>query len=74
MENLVKKKCSINQAIEMGLSKEEFKFICKKINKIPNVTEAGICSAMFQNIALIKYKKMVENLTNIWQTSNSRAW
>ena len=57
MENLVNKKCSINQAIEMGLSKEEFKFICKKINKIPNVTEAGICSAMFSEHCSYKSTK-----------------
>ena len=57
MEDLVNKKCSTNQALEMGLSKEEFNFICNKINKIPNVTETGICSAMFSEHCSYKSTK-----------------
>ena len=41
----------------MGLSKEEFNFICNKINKIPNVTETGICSAMFSEHCSYKSTK-----------------
>ena len=31
----------------MGLTKDEYNLICKKIDKIPNMTELGIFSAMF---------------------------
>ena len=40
----INSECTLNQAIEMGLTEEEFKLICHKIGKTPNLTEAGILS------------------------------
>ena len=33
--------CTLNQAMEMGLTEEEFKLICQKIGKIPNILIYG---------------------------------
>ena len=49
--------CTLNQAMEMGLTEEEFKLICKKIGKPPNLTETGICSAMFSEHCSYKSSK-----------------
>ena len=49
--------CTLNQAMEMGLTEEEFKLICKKIGKTPNLTETGICSAMFSEHCSYKSSK-----------------
>ncbi len=57
MEEAVNKKCTLKQALEMGLTKNEFNQICKKINRIPNVTETGICSAMFSEHCSYKSSK-----------------
>ena len=39
----INNECALNQAMEMGLTEEEFKLICKKIGKTPNLTETDIC-------------------------------
>ena len=36
-----------NVAIDHGLNKEEFKKICDILKRIPNITELGIFSAMW---------------------------
>ena len=46
-EYTVQQESNLDQALVMGLSKDEFELICNKINKIPNKTELGIFSAMF---------------------------
>ena len=38
---------NLNQALEMGLSSEEYNLICKKLQRTPNFTETGIFAAMF---------------------------
>ena len=48
---------NLELAIEMGLSKNEFELICKKINKVPNKTELGIFSAMFSEHCSYKSSK-----------------
>ena len=53
----INSECTLNQAMEMGLTEEEFEFICQKIGKIPNLTEAGICSAMFSEHCSYKSSK-----------------
>ena len=53
----INSECTLNQAMEMGLTEKEFKFICKKIRKTPNLTEAGICSAMFSEHCSYKSSK-----------------
>ena len=55
-ENIINE-CTLNQAMEMGLTEEEFKLICKKIGKTPNLTETGICSAMFSEHCSYKSSK-----------------
>ncbi len=51
------KKCSLKQAIKMGLTPEEFELICKNLKRIPNVTETGIFSAMFSEHCSYKSTK-----------------
>ena len=53
----INNECTLNQAMEMGLTEEEFKLICKKIGKTPNLTETGICSAMFSEHCSYKSSK-----------------
>ncbi len=53
----INSECTLNQAIEMGLTEEEFELICRKIGKTPNLTEAGICSAMFSEHCSYKSSK-----------------
>ena len=53
----INSECTLNQAMEMGLTEEEFQLICQKIGKIPNLTEAGICSAMFSEHCSYKSSK-----------------
>ena len=53
----INSECTLNQAMGMGLTEEEFEFICQKIGKIPNLTEAGICSAMFSEHCSYKSSK-----------------
>ena len=48
---------NLELAIEMGLSKNEFELICKKLNKVPNKTELGIFSAMFSEHCSYKSSK-----------------
>ena len=45
-EYIAQQESNLDQALGMGLSKDEFELICNKINKIPNQTELGIFSAM----------------------------
>ena len=53
----INSECTLNQAMEMGLTEEEFELICQKIGKTPNLTEAGICSAMFSEHCSYKSSK-----------------
>ena len=52
-----KSKCNLEQAIEMGLKAEEYNLICQKLKRIPNLTEAGIFSAMFSEHCSYKSTK-----------------
>ena len=56
-EYLAQQKSKLEDALEMGLTKDEYNLICKKIDKIPNITELGFFLPCFQNIALIKVQK-----------------
>ena len=56
-EYTVQQESNLDQALEMGLSKDEFELICNKINKIPNQTELGIFSAMFSEHCSYKSSK-----------------
>ena len=48
---------TLDDAIEMGLTEDEFDLICNKIKKIPNKTELGIFSAMFSEHCSYKSSK-----------------
>ncbi len=48
---------TLKDAIEMGLTEDEFNLICNKIKKIPNKTELGIFRLCFQNIVPTKVQK-----------------
>ncbi len=48
---------TLKDAMEMGLTEDEFNLICKKIKKIPNKTELGIFSAMFSEHCSYKSSK-----------------
>ena len=48
---------TIEQAIELGLSKEEYQQTIKYINRIPNITELGIFSAMWSEHCSYKSSK-----------------
>ena len=50
-------------AIEHGLKKEEFAKICKLLNRIPNITELGIFSAMWNEHC--SYKSSRKHLKNL---------
>ena len=56
-EYFAQQESNVELAIEMGLSKNEFELICKKINKVPNKTELGIFSAMFSEHCSYKSSK-----------------
>jgi len=56
-EYFVQQESNLELAIEMGLSEDEFKLICQKINKVPNKTELGIFSAMFSEHCSYKSSK-----------------
>ena len=38
---------TLDQAIELGLNEDEYKETIKYMNRIPNITELGIFSAMW---------------------------
>ena len=48
---------TIEQAIELGLSKEEYQQTIKYMNRIPNITELGIFSAMWSEHCSYKSSK-----------------
>jgi len=48
---------TLKDAMEMGLTEDEFNLICNKIKKIPNKTELGIFSAMFSEHCSYKSSK-----------------
>ena len=56
-EYIAQLESNIDQALGMGLSKDEFELICNKIKKIPNQTELGIFSAMFSEHCSYKSSK-----------------
>ena len=56
-EYTVQQESNLDQALGMGLSKDEFELICNKINKTPNQTELGIFSAMFSEHCSYKSSK-----------------
>ncbi len=56
-EYLAQQKSKLEDALEMGLTKDEYNLICKKINKTPNMTELGIFSAMFSEHCSYKSSK-----------------
>ena len=56
-EYFAQQESNLQLAIEMGLSKNEFELICKKINKVPNKTELGVFSAMFSEHCSYKSSK-----------------
>ena len=74
-EYLAQQKSKPEDALEMGLTKDEYNLICEKIDKIPNITELGIFSAMFSEHCSYKSsKKMVKNFTNRGCSCDSRTW
>ena len=56
-EYLAQQKSKLEDALEMGLTKDEYDLICKKIDKTPNITELGIFSAMFSEHCSYKSSK-----------------
>ena len=56
-EYLAQQKSKLEDALDMGLTKNEYDLICKKIDKIPNITELGIFSAMFSEHCSYKSSK-----------------
>ena len=50
----INSECTLNQAMEMGLTEEEFELICQKIGKIPNlyVRQPADVSIDFDNFLL----------------------
>ncbi|MDA7579586.1 phosphoribosylformylglycinamidine synthase subunit PurL [Alphaproteobacteria bacterium] len=56
-EYMVQQESNLESALEMGLTKEEYNLICKKIKKVPNKTELGIFSAMFSEHCSYKSSK-----------------
>ena len=56
-EYLTQQKSKLEDALEMGLTKDEYNLICKKIDKTPNMTELGIFSAMFSEHCSYKSSK-----------------
>ena len=56
-EYLAQQKSKLEDALEMGLTKDEYNLICKKIDKTPNITELGIFSAMFSEHCSYKSSK-----------------
>jgi phosphoribosylformylglycinamidine synthase II len=56
-EFIVQQESNLEEALEMGLTKQEFELICQKIKKIPNKTELGIFSAMFSEHCSYKSSK-----------------
>ena len=56
-EYLAQQKSKPEDALEMGLTKDEYNLICEKIDKIPNITELGIFSAMFSEHCSYKSSK-----------------
>ena len=56
-EYFVQQPSDLKSALDMGLTEEEFKLICKKISKVPNKTELGVFSAMFSEHCSYKSSK-----------------
>ena len=56
-EYLAQQKSKLEDALDMGLTKNEYDLICKKIDKTPNITELGIFSAMFSEHCSYKSSK-----------------
>ena len=51
-------KVNENIAIDHGLNKEEFKKICNLLKRVPNITELGIFSAMWNEHCSYKSSKI----------------
>ena len=49
--------CNLNQALQMGLSSQEYNLICKKLRRKPNITETGIFAAMYSEHCSYKSTK-----------------
>ena len=56
-EYLAQQESTLKEALEMGLTEDEFNLICTKIKKKPNKTELGIFSAMFSEHCSYKSSK-----------------
>ena len=56
-EYLAQQESTLEEALEMGLTEDEFNLICTKIKKKPNKTELGIFSAMFSEHCSYKSSK-----------------
>ena len=56
-EYLAQQESTLEDALEMGLTEDEFNLICTKIKKKPNKTELGIFSAMFSEHCSYKSSK-----------------
>ena len=56
-EYLAQQKSKLEDALDMGLTENEYDLICKKIDKTPNMTELGIFSAMFSEHCSYKSSK-----------------
>ena len=57
-------------AVDHGLKKEEYKKICDLLKRVPNLTELGIFSAMWNEHCSYKSSRLhLKKLTNIWKKS-----
>ena len=46
-------------ALDLGLKKSEYKEICNLLNRVPNITELALFSAMWNSIVPINLQKFI---------------
>ena len=62
-------------AIEHGLKKDEFIKICELLKRVPNITELGIFSAMWNEHCSYKSsRKHLKKTTYFRKSSYPRTW
>ena len=61
------KTANIDQAIELGLKKEEFHHICEVLGRTPNFTELSIYSVMWsEHCSYKKFYSLAEKTSKRW--------
>ena len=61
-------------AVDHGLKKEEYKKICNLLKRVPNLTELGIFSAMWNEHCSYKSSRLhLKKLPTLEKKSNSRT-